>query len=157
MNHPPDEPVVHLPGREPVTRLPRTAHDHLGGSLWLQPAGRQTDLAMNPADAHGCPACPHPVSGPAVQGSPNVFINGLPALRVGDPGIHAACCDGNTWKAAGGTARVLINGLPACRKGDPTQHCGGSGHLISGSPNVLFGGRPIAGKELDQAVFRSKR
>ncbi len=40
---------------------------------------------------HGCPAEPHPVVGTAVSGSPDVFVNKLPAFRKDDNGIHAAC------------------------------------------------------------------
>ena len=102
-------------------------------------AGRVGDEAYCPVDAHGCTACTHSVRGPAVGGSPNVFINGRPALRVGDPGIHSACCGANQWKASTGSSTVFINGLPAHRMGDVTQHCGGMGKLVQGSPNVYIG------------------
>jgi uncharacterized Zn-binding protein involved in type VI secretion len=102
--------------------------------------GRLGDNANVPADAHGCPACPHPAMGPAVSGSPNVFVNGRPALRVDDIGIHAACCGSNTWAAAQGSVTVFINGQPAHRMMDATRHCGGMGHLIDGSANVIVGG-----------------
>jgi uncharacterized Zn-binding protein involved in type VI secretion len=78
--------------------------------------------------------------GPAVGGSPNVFVNGRPALRVGDPGIHAACCGPNTWTAAAGSGTVKINGKGAHRMGDADSHCGGSGKMIEGSGNVFSGG-----------------
>jgi uncharacterized Zn-binding protein involved in type VI secretion len=92
-----------------------------------------------PLDSHGCPACPHPVAGPAIQGSPDVNVNRRPALRVDDPGIHAACCGANTWTAAKGSATVFINGKSAHRIGDQTRHCGGMGQLVEGSPNVIVG------------------
>ena len=97
------------------------------------------------SDSHGCLACSHPVQGPAVQGSPNVLTNGMPALRVGDAGIHSACCGNNTWKAAKGSATVFINGIAAHRMGDKTAHCGGNGHLIEGSSNVFIGDGTSAG------------
>ncbi len=106
----------------------------------MPPQGRVSDNAMVPADAHGCPACPHPATGPATSGSPDVMVNGLPALRVGDPGVHAACCGPNQWKAAKGSGTVFINDKPAHRLGDMTQHCGGVGNLIVGSPTVIVGG-----------------
>jgi uncharacterized Zn-binding protein involved in type VI secretion len=106
----------------------------------MPPQGRVGDLAQAPVDAHGCLACPHPVIGPAVVGSPDVLVNGLPAVRVGDMGIHALCCNGNTWNAQMGSATVRINGKPAHRMGDMTKHCGGVGKLIAGSPDVLVGG-----------------
>jgi uncharacterized Zn-binding protein involved in type VI secretion len=106
----------------------------------MPPQGRVSDLAMAPADAHGCLACPHPVTGPGKQGSPDVKVNGLPALRVGDPGMHAPCCGGNTWEAQMGSQTVFINGKAAHRMGDATRHCGGVGTLVKGSPDVFVGG-----------------
>jgi uncharacterized Zn-binding protein involved in type VI secretion len=106
----------------------------------MPPQGRVSDLAQAKADAHGCPACPHPVTGPAIMGSLDVLVNGLPALRVGDPGIHMPCCGPNMWSAKAGSGTVFINGLPAHRKDDATQHCGSVGQLIKGSPDVVVGG-----------------
>jgi len=74
-------------------------------------------------------------------------VNGRPALRLGDPGIHAACCGSNTWVAKQGSATVFINGLPAHRVNDQDQHCGGVGTLQTGSPNVFTGGPPTATAE----------
>jgi len=68
------------------------------------------------------------------------MVNGRPALRVGDPGIHAACCGPNTWTAAAGSGTVRINGKGAHRVGDRDSHCGGTGQMIEGSPNVFVGG-----------------
>jgi len=101
--------------------------------------GRLKDKSFAPADAHGCGACPHPVTGPAIKGSSNVFVNSLPALRVGDNGVHSACCGPNIWTAVKGSATVFINGRAAHRMGDQDQHCGGIGNLIEGSPNVIVG------------------
>jgi uncharacterized Zn-binding protein involved in type VI secretion len=103
-------------------------------------AGRLGDKSQIQADAHGCPACPHPGVGPAIAGSPNVNINSMPALRMGDPGIHAACCGPNTWTALSASGTVIINGKGAHRKDDQDQHCGGMGKLIEGSPDVNIGG-----------------
>lgn len=107
--------------------------------------GRLGDKASVPLDAHGCPACPHPAIGPAIQGSPDVNVNGRPALRVDDPGIHAACCGTNTWTATRGSITVFINGKGAHRMGDQNRHCGGMGQLIEGSPNVIVGEDSAAG------------
>ena len=103
-------------------------------------AGRLGDLSEVKSDAHGCPGCPHPGVGPAIIGSPDVFINNMPALRVTDTGMHAACCGPNTWVAQKGSATVSINNLDAHRKGDADTHCGGNGELITGSSDVLIGG-----------------
>jgi hypothetical protein len=106
--------------------------------------GRLGDKAQSTADAHGCPACPHPTLGPAIAGSPDVEVNGRPALRVDDPGVHAACCAMNTWQALYGSMTVFINGKNAYRKDDTSKHCGGLGKLIEGSTNVMVEG-PMSG------------
>jgi uncharacterized Zn-binding protein involved in type VI secretion len=105
----------------------------------MPPQARLGDKSNVPADAHGCPACPHPCIGPAIQGSPDVKVNGRPAVRVGDKGVHAACCGPNMWTAAKGSATVMINNKPAHRLGDQDTHCGGTGQMIEGSPNVITG------------------
>lgn len=102
--------------------------------------GRIGDKSMVPACVHGCLSCPHPANGPAVIGSPDVMVNGLPAVRMGDTGVHTTCCGPNTWTAVKGSATVLINGKPAHRMGDTDMHCGGVGQLIEGSANVIVGG-----------------
>lgn len=101
----------------------------------ISPAGFAAvgDLAKVPADSHGCPACPHSCVGPITSGSPNVFVNGKPAARVGDVGVHAACCGPNSYKITGGTHEVIINGRRAAKRGDSTSHCGGTGQIISGA------------------------
>lgn len=106
----------------------------------MPPQSRVSDIGDVPADGHGCPACPHPCKGPCVAGSPDVFVNKLPAARKGDPGIHAACCGPNTWTAAAGSGTVFINGKPAHRKGDKQSHCGGNGSMTTGSADVITGG-----------------
>ena len=106
----------------------------------MPPQARLGDKALVPADAHGCPACPHTATGPAISGSPNVVVNGRPAIRVDDPGIHAACCGPNKWNAKTGSSSVFVNGRAAHRLGDMVKHCGGMGTTIEGSANVLVGG-----------------
>jgi len=102
--------------------------------------GRLGDNSQSMADSHGCLACPHFCTGPAIAGSPNVNVNGKPALRAGDPGIHRACCGPNLWWALGGSGNVSINNKPAHRQGDAVKHCGSQGRLIGGSPDVFVGG-----------------
>lgn len=102
-----------------------------------KPACRLGDQANCPADSHGNDCCSHNVTGPSVTASPDVFINGKPALRVGDTGVHSACCGPNTWVCVEGSAKVKVNGIPLVRLGDATAHCGGSGKMIEGSDNVL--------------------
>jgi uncharacterized Zn-binding protein involved in type VI secretion len=103
-------------------------------------AGRLGDMSEVKMDAHGCPACPHSAQGPAIFGSPDVLINGRPALRVDDMGVHLACCGPNMWVARQGSATVLINNKAAHRKGDQDMHCGGMGQLTQGSDDVIIGG-----------------
>lgn len=105
----------------------------------MPPQARVGDSSQVPADAHGCPACPHTAIGPAIQGSANVLTNGLPSVRIGDKGIHAACCGPNMWNAKTGSGSVLINGRRAHRLSDLVMHCGGIGTTVQGSPNVIVG------------------
>lgn len=101
---------------------------------------RLGDKSHAPVDAHGCLACPHSVIGPAVQGSPNVLVNYRPALRVGDMGVHVACCGPNIWRAVQGSTTVLINNMQAHRLNDMDQHCGGVGRMVEASTDVIVGG-----------------
>jgi len=104
-------------------------------------AGRLGDQAQASPHPHGCPGCPHPHVGPAIIGSPSVMINSMPALRVTDIGIAAACCGPNMWVAQKGSATVLINNLSAFRMTDMSTHCGfAPGSLIQGSKDVIVGG-----------------
>ena len=101
---------------------------------------RLTDISEVPSDSHGCPACPHSAQGPAVEGSPDVMINSLLALRVGDTGVHSSCCGPNTWTAQAGSSTVFINGKKAHRLNDQDTHCGGNGKMITASSDVFSGG-----------------
>lgn len=93
-----------------------------------KPAARLTDM-------HTCPESDGPVphvGGPIIAGSPNVFIGGLPAARVGDP----LTCVGPPDVIAMGSTSVLINGRPAARMGDQTAH---GGVIVGGLMTVLIG------------------
>lgn len=114
----------------------------------MPPQARIGDKAFIPVDAHGCLACPHPAIGPGIFGSANVLTNARPSMRVNDPGIHAVCCGPNMWSAKTGSATVLINGRSAHRMGDQTRHCGGTGTMMEGSPNVMVGDLTRAGAGL---------
>lgn len=102
-------------------------------------ASRVGDCAKCPFDAHGCKACSHSVTGPVTQGSNDVIINGKPAARAGDSGIHGVCCGLNKFTITGGAPSVFFNGKPAARQTDTTIHCGGIGNLKQGSSNVIIG------------------
>lgn len=76
-----------------------------------------------------------------VQGSPNVYINGLPAHRYTDQWASHCCtvepypC--HSGSAGSGSPNVLVNGLPQCRIGD-NVNCGST--MVSGSSNVFVNG-----------------
>jgi hypothetical protein len=84
-----------------------------------------------------------------------VFVNGRPALRVDDMGIHAVCCGPNLWRAQKGSASVFINGKPAFRINDPSKHCGAQGKLIEGSSDVFVGDASTSGAARDGAAHAS--
>jgi len=71
--------------------------------------------------------------GSIVKGSPNVFANNKPVVRIGDAvaghgrGPHAGPV------MAAGSGNVLTNNIPTSRAGDPAT----CGHPSSGSSNVF--------------------
>jgi uncharacterized Zn-binding protein involved in type VI secretion len=76
------------------------------------------------------------VDGIVVQGSPNVFINRLPAGRGNDV---TACTHGVGWVVCG-SKNIRINREGAVRIGDPaTCPVIMLGPMMSGSPNVIVG------------------
>lgn len=81
---------------------------------------------------HGCfPPRPND------QGSPNVFVNGLPAHRLGDHWTAHCCfvvCHDSTL--SGGSSTVFANGRPLGRVGDAVA-CGSV--AAQGSSNVFAG------------------
>ena len=86
---------------------------------------------------HTCPmvtgTVPH-VGGPILPpGAPTVFIEGIPAARMGD----MATCTGPPDTIVQGSSTVLIEGMPAARMGDMTAH---GGQIVVGSPTVMIGG-----------------
>ncbi|MGM3389575.1 PAAR domain-containing protein [Stutzerimonas stutzeri] len=86
-----------------------------------KPAARLTDLNACPKTGHGTNA--------TTSGSPDVLINGLPTLRVGD---STACGDA----VAEGISSILINGQPIAFLDSATAH---GGVIITGSGDVLVG------------------
>lgn len=94
---------------------------------------RLGDKAQCPADSHGGLADPMPTIGPIISGSPLVLIDGRPAARKGDRGVHAACSGPNTFEIVEGDPNVLINGRPAAKLDHQTRHCGGMGRIVEAS------------------------
>lgn len=74
-----------------------------------------------------------------VSASPNVFINGRAAGRVGDSYASHGCIvhPGHSGNIASGSGSVFINGCAAGRVGDAVS-CGGS--VAEGSDDVFIGG-----------------
>lgn len=68
-----------------------------------------------------------------LTGSPDVFIEGVPACRIGD----AVDSHGSHYNVTmvQGDPNVIINGIPACAAG----HMASCGHSATGSPNVIIG------------------
>ncbi|WP_426447696.1 DUF3289 family protein [Siccibacter colletis] len=94
-------------------------------------AARKDDIASG----HGC----FPDTA-ITEGSPNVFINGQPAARVGDAVAPHGCtcgsgCGMHARVIAEGASSVFINGKPAVAVGHGIN-CGGV--VISGSSNVFI-------------------
>jgi len=72
---------------------------------------------------------------PNDQGSPNVFINGIAAHRVGDHWpTHPCGTSSHDSITAQGSPNVFINGIAAARIGDELD-CGDI--CAEGSPNVF--------------------
>lgn len=83
----------------------------------------------------GHDACP-PTT--LASGSSNVFVEGKPAGRVGDPYVAHGCKDhpSHVGTIASGSANVFINKKPAARVGDPVS-CGGC--VAEGASKVSVG------------------
>lgn len=99
---------------------------------------RLGDKAKTEGHTHGGVCCePHTCIGPAVSASSNVLVNGKPALRLGDLGVHSPCCGPSVWTVDAGSGGLFINGMRAVRQGDLTIHCGISeGEMIEASGTV---------------------
>lgn len=72
----------------------------------------------------------------SIEGSENVFINGIPAHRKGDEWKEHCCGICHTSILSSGSSSVFINGKPAGRIGDEIE-CGSV--VSSGSYNVFIG------------------
>ena len=87
------------PGASPPGVIARGSSDVRAGGM---PVARPGDASSN-----GGPG--------AVEGSPNVFINGKPAVRAGD---RTSC-----GVVVQGSPTVFVNGRPLARAGDGTSGC----------------------------------
>lgn len=91
--------------------------------------------AARVGDMHTCPKSegtkPH-VGGPIAKGAPNVYIEKMPAARVGDQAV----CVGPPDKISQGSGTVFIKGKEAARIGDQTEH---QGVIVKGAAKVSIG------------------
>ncbi|HRM74460.1 MAG TPA: PAAR domain-containing protein [Paracoccus sp. (in: a-proteobacteria)] len=97
-----------------------------------KPATRLGDIGSG----HAC----HFPPTPSTEASPDVNIDGIPAVRQGDAYVPHACptCPAppHPRSLSGGSATVFINGKPAGRVGDAIS-CGGAADR--GSTTVFIG------------------
>ncbi len=75
---------------------------------------------------------------PSSEGSPNVFVNGIPAHRQGDGWGPHGCTNHAVHVSvlAAGSGTVFVNGKPLGRVGDPVA-CGSK--VATGSGDVFAG------------------
>ena len=73
-------------------------------------------------------------------GSGNVFVNGIPWSRQGDPNtghlLPGSPCPGHSAPIASGSSTVFVNNKGAGRVGDAISGCTS---VAAGSPNVFAG------------------
>ena len=75
--------------------------------------------------------------GIAIEGSENVFANGLSVVRIGDRvESHGLPPHSPSPPMVEGSSTVFVNGIEVCREGD-AANCGDT---ITGSSNVSAGG-----------------
>ncbi len=119
-----------------------------------QPAARVGDNHTCPMQTPGAPPIPH-VGGPILPpGCVTVFLDSLPAARVGDQ----ALCVGPPDSIVRGAFPALIGGQPAARQGDATAH---GGTIALGTLKVLIGaagtsGNPWVGDNVCQAAANGR-
>lgn len=101
------------------------------------PVARVTDRHAGTCD-HGAPCCPHGVTGPIVEGSPDVFTNNLQQARDGDLVHHNCPHCGIGWIVAS-SETVFVNSKKIARLHDVVIYPGGSGKIIESSKNVFSG------------------
>jgi uncharacterized Zn-binding protein involved in type VI secretion len=71
--------------------------------------------------------------GPIIQGSPTVYANNVPVVRIGDAVAGHGKGPHRGPVMAAGSSNVFTNSIPTCRAGDVAS----CGHPASGSSNVF--------------------
>ena len=84
---------------------------------------------------HGDLCCPHNITGTITQGSPNVYINGLPVARLADMVEHNCPHCGIGWIVSS-SSNINANGIGVAMLGDIVTYPGGSGVITTASDNV---------------------
>lgn len=92
-----------------------------------QPAARLGDMCTG----HGC----FPPRS-SITGSSDTFIDGIPALRMGDKYDTHCCVTCHDGQVVGGSGTTFINGMPAARMGDALD-CGSQ--IAIGSSTTFIG------------------
>lgn len=92
----------------------------------MPPITRIGDLSSG--DPCGAP------SHPPIVGSPNVFVEKIPAVRVGDQYADHACpaSSSHSSSASSGSSTVFVNGKPVHRIGDSVS-CGSTSSKGAGT------------------------
>ena len=85
-------------------------------------------------------SCPHRRNSIFTGGSPNVFFEGVAAIREGDGGT-CGCPHSGSFKASEGSGTVFINGKAAVRIKDETTctQCGEEGYVTTACQTVFVG------------------
>lgn len=73
--------------------------------------------------------------GSLAAGSPDVFVNGAAAVRIGDAVTGHGDAPHNSPTMSVGSGSVFVNGIGVCRDGDAAT----CGHAASGSGDVNAG------------------
>jgi uncharacterized Zn-binding protein involved in type VI secretion len=73
--------------------------------------------------------------GSLAAGSPNVFVDGAAAVRIGDAVTGHGDAPHNSPTMSAGSGSVFVNGIGVCRAGDAAT----CGHTASGSGDVNAG------------------
>ena len=128
-------------------------------TVFTEGAGAGVGLGVYAATASfgewlGSFPCFNHVTGTIQTGSPNVFINGLPAAVATDSGKQLpsqVICSSHVGPQfiAEGSTTVFINGRPASRIGDHTT-CGAK--ISGGSNNVFIGGGTVSTVDIESEV-----
>src|SRR4030095_13935421 len=96
-------------------------------------------IASRKTDPSTCD--PDGTDGPSNDGSANVLINTLPALRVMDTGTYPSSCasGASAWHVVEGSQTVLVNKRELVAEGHATLHPHGPGKMKRIGTNVFVG------------------